>query len=78
MQPDDTLPAFVRADLERLRLAAETILRLASDPGVIPDSLEVELTLFRDRVEHALLLPATGQWLLPTTANSGTSPKGRR
>jgi hypothetical protein len=56
MQPD-ALPSFARTDLERLRLAAEVILRLGAD-GVIPAPLEAELVIFRDRLEHALLLPA--------------------
>jgi hypothetical protein len=55
----DVLPSFARTDLERLRLAADVILRLGSD-GVIPAPLEAELVIFRDRLEHALLLPASG------------------
>ncbi len=58
MQPD-VPPSFARADLERLRLAADVILRLGND-GVIPAPLEAELGIFRDRLEHALLLPASG------------------
>jgi hypothetical protein len=38
--------------LERLKLAADVLLSERDD---IPDALEAELTLFRDRVEHALL-----------------------
>lgn len=53
---DDGLPAFAQGDLERLKLAAEIILRLAED-GAIPAPLETELVIFRDRVEHALLRP---------------------
>jgi len=48
----DTLPAFDRTHLERLKLAADILL---SEHDAITDSLEVELTLFRDRVQHALL-----------------------
>ena len=55
----DVLPSFARTDLERLKLAAEIILRLGDD-GVIPAPLEAELVIFRDRLEHALLLPAGG------------------
>ena len=51
---NDTLPAFERTHLERLKLAADILL---SERDAIADSLEVELTIFRDRVEHALLLP---------------------
>jgi hypothetical protein len=57
MEPD-VLPSFARADLERLKLAAEVILRFAAD-DVIPAPLEAELVIFRDRLEHALLLPAS-------------------
>jgi hypothetical protein len=57
MQPD-VLPLFARSDLYRLKLAADVILRLAED-DVIPETLEAELVIFRDRVEHALLLPGT-------------------
>jgi hypothetical protein len=38
--------------LERLKLAADVLLSERDD---IPDTLEAELTLFRERVEHALL-----------------------
>ena len=51
---NDTLPAFGRTHLERLRLAAEVLL---SEHDVIPDPLEAELVLFKERVEAALLLP---------------------
>jgi hypothetical protein len=44
--------AFERTHLERLKLAADVIL---SGPDDIGDVLETELTLFRDRIEHALL-----------------------
>jgi hypothetical protein len=53
---DDALFAFERTHLERLRLAAGVLLELAGEP-VLPEPLEVELTLFKERVEHALLLP---------------------
>lgn len=55
MQPDP-LPGFARADLERLKLAAEVILRTGDD--AIPDPLTAELAILRDRVEHALLQEA--------------------
>jgi hypothetical protein len=51
----DALAGFEKAGLERLKLAADVIL---GEAGAIPAPLEVELTLFRDRVERALLLPA--------------------
>jgi hypothetical protein len=53
---DDALFAFERTHLERLRLAARVLLELAGEPA-LPEPLEVELTLFKERVEHALLLP---------------------
>jgi hypothetical protein len=51
---NDALAAFERTHLERLKLAADILL---AETDAIPGSLEVELTLFRDRVEHVLLLP---------------------
>jgi len=51
---NDTLAEFDRTHLERLKLAADILL---SEHDAIADSLEVELTIFRDRVQHALLLP---------------------
>jgi hypothetical protein len=51
---NDTLADFGRTHLERLKLAADILL---SEHDAITDSLEVELTTFRERVEHALLLP---------------------
>jgi hypothetical protein len=51
----DALHGWERPGLERLRLAADVI--LSEGPG-INDALTAELTIYRDRVEHALLLPA--------------------
>jgi hypothetical protein len=51
---NDTLPAFERIHLERLKLAADILL---AEHDAIPDPLEAELTIFRERVERALLLP---------------------
>jgi hypothetical protein len=50
----DTLAEFERTHLERLKLAADILL---AETDAIADSLEAELTIFRERVEHALLLP---------------------
>ena len=50
----DTLAVFERTHLERLKLAADILL---AETDAIPDPLEAELTIFRERVEHALLLP---------------------
>jgi hypothetical protein len=49
----DALTGFGKVSLERLKLAADVIL---SEADAIPDSLEVEVVLFRERVERALLL----------------------
>jgi hypothetical protein len=67
IQPDDTkertpmgtatqdaLFTFERSSLERLKLAADVILAEGENIG---DALTAELAIFRDRVEHALLLP---------------------
>ena len=57
--PHDAAPDFQRIHLERLKLAADVIL---AEGEAIQDALEAELVIFRDRTEHALLLPApTGQ-----------------
>jgi hypothetical protein len=50
----DTLTDFGRVSLERLKLAADVIL---SETDAIPDTLETELVLLRERIERALLLP---------------------
>ena len=49
---NDTLAAFERTHLERLKLAADILL---SEHDALNDSLEVELTIYRERLEHALL-----------------------
>jgi hypothetical protein len=51
----DSLTDFGRVGLERLKLAADIIL---AETDAIPDTLAVELVLFRERVELAMLLPA--------------------
>lgn len=51
----DALTGFGKVSLDRLKLAADVLL---SEATAIPDSLEVELVLFRERVERALLLPS--------------------
>jgi hypothetical protein len=54
---NDILPGLEQTHLERLKLAADVLL---SEHDAITDPLEAELTIFRDRVEHALLLPDHG------------------
>jgi hypothetical protein len=51
--------ANVRLHLERLKLAADVLLTESDD---IPDPLEAELVLFRDRIEHALLAMEAPGW----------------
>jgi len=50
----DSLSDWDLIHLERLKLAADVLL---SEAGAIPEPMEEELSLFRDRVERALLLP---------------------
>jgi hypothetical protein len=50
----DFLADLEHPGLDRLKLAADVILAEAEN---IPDALTAELTIFRDRIEHALLLP---------------------
>ena len=59
------LHEFERTYLEKLRLAAQVILEAARDLTVVPDPLEVELGIFKDRVEFALLLPEAAVSALP-------------
>lgn len=47
-----------RVYLEKLRLAIEVILRVGEDPGALPNALESELFVYRDRVDRALLSAA--------------------
>ena len=49
---DYSMTTHARLHLERLKLAADVLLAERDD---IPDTLEVELTVFRERIEHALL-----------------------
>jgi hypothetical protein len=56
---------FERTYIEKLRLAAQVILEAASDGDLVGDGLEVELGIFKDRVEFALLLPEHSAELLP-------------
>jgi hypothetical protein len=52
----DTLADYERTSLDRLKLAADVILAESDSPAVT-DALEAELTIFRDRIERALLMP---------------------
>jgi hypothetical protein len=46
-----------RTYLEKLLLAATVILEAAPDLDLVADSVEGELDILKDRLEHALLLP---------------------
>lgn len=53
--PTDELEHRDRVYLEKLRLAIDVILRVGEDPGGLPNVLESELFLYRDRCDRALL-----------------------
>jgi len=59
------LSDFERTYLGKLRLAAEVILGAAPDLELVSDPLEVELGIFRDRLEFLLLLPEGADQALP-------------
>ena len=59
------LPDFERTYLERLRLAAQVILDAGPDLELVTDPLEVELQIFKERVEFLLLLPEYSDAVLP-------------
>jgi hypothetical protein len=63
--PRLTIHRFERTYLEKLRLAAQVILEAAPDGSLVADSLEVELGMFKDRVECMLLLPEAAAGELP-------------
>lgn len=54
----DELEVHDRIFLEKLRLASDVILSLGDDAGMLPDTFQTELYIFRDRVERSLLLRA--------------------
>jgi hypothetical protein len=56
---------FERTYFERLRLAAIVILEAAPDLELIADPLEVELQIFKERVEFLLLLPEISSDVIP-------------
>jgi hypothetical protein len=63
--PGRDLPDFERTYLERLRLAVQVILDAAPDLELVTDPLEVELQIFKERVEFLLLLPEDSDAVLP-------------
>jgi hypothetical protein len=56
---------FERTYLERLRLAAQVILDATPDLDLVTDPLEVELQIFKERVEFLLLTPEHSDAVLP-------------
>jgi hypothetical protein len=63
--PGPTIHEFERTYMEKLRLAAQVILEAAPDLSLVSDPLEVELGIFKDRVEFVLLLPEAAADELP-------------
>jgi hypothetical protein len=63
--PEPKVHEFERTYLEKLLLAANVILEAAPDMPMIADPLEVELGIFKDRMEFALLLPEAAIKALP-------------
>jgi hypothetical protein len=63
--PRPAFHEFERTYLEKLLLAAKVILEAAPDLSLVSDPLEVELGIFKDRVEFALLLPETAVVAFP-------------
>ena len=59
--PKPAICEFERIYLEKLRLAAQVLLEAAPDLSLVSDPLEVELGIFKDRVEFMLLLPEAGE-----------------
>jgi hypothetical protein len=53
----NNLHEFERTYFERLRLAAQVILEAVPDLELVTDPLEVELQIFKERLEFLLLLP---------------------
>jgi len=63
--PKPAIHEFERTYLEKLHLAATVILEAAPVLSLVSDPLEVELGIFKDRVEFALLLPEAAAVALP-------------
>jgi hypothetical protein len=70
--PRPAIHEFERTYLEKLLLAATAILESAPVASLISDPLEVELGIFKDRVEFLLLLPD------PASALAGLDGKPRQ
>ena len=73
--PRAALHEFERTYLEKLLLAARVILEAAPDLALVPDPLEVELGIFKDRVEFALLLPEAAAVTFPWRDGHDGAPR---
>lgn len=56
----DKVESFDRIFLEKIQLATNVLIELGED-GVLNNSFETELFLFKDRIERALLLGEPGR-----------------
>jgi hypothetical protein len=63
--PRQVIHEFERTYFEKLRLAAQVILDAAPDGDFVSDPLEVELAIFKDRMEFMLMLPEAVASALP-------------
>jgi hypothetical protein len=72
--PKPQIHTFERTYLDKLRLAAQVILEAAPDLDLVSDPLEVELGIFKDRVEFLLLLPEAAAGELPWRAGDDDTP----
>ena len=73
--PKTAIHGFERTYLEKLHLAATVILEAAPDLSLVPDPLEVELGIFKDRVEFLLLLPEASAAALPWRDRHNEAPR---
>jgi hypothetical protein len=73
--PRPVIHEFERTYLEKLRLAALVILEAAPELSLVSDPLEVELGIFKDRVEFALLLPEAAAAGLPWRDRHDDAPR---
>ena len=51
----DELEHHDRVYLDKLRLATDVLMQAAQESDLVPDPLEVELVLLKDRIDRALL-----------------------
>jgi hypothetical protein len=72
--PAQVLYPFERTYFEKLRLAAQVILEAAPELSLVPDPLEADLAIFKDRVELILLRPEAGAGELPRRSDDDDAP----